>query len=363
MISVLIPEMPAAEQVRPFLTQIDALRRYTNFGPLNERLETELRFRFTANCALSRPHVVTTSNGTMALELALRAMHLPRGSRVLVPAVTFVATMMAVLNAGLTPTVVDVDDATWQLTPNMAAGWLDNGRFGVSAVIPVAAFGVPVDVASWAVFSQHHRVPVVVDAAGALLSQELSEWPGVTVCFSMHATKFVGAGEGGVVATASGSLSEIVRRLSCFGQATHDVGTNAKLSEYHAAVALASLATSSARAHRHEQLLELYDVQLPLGVTRQSAQPLQSTILAVRLPETAEASAVVLRMLERGIETRQWYRPFLDEHPVGRCYCVGDFVVTERLRRSLVGLPFHIGLIDEDVGVVCETLGDALQQL
>jgi dTDP-4-amino-4,6-dideoxygalactose transaminase len=93
MIRVLIPSMPTADELLPFLREIDERKVYVNGGPLVRRLEAEDRGLDESPCTV-------VSNGTLSLELALRAMNLPQGCGVLVPAVTYVASAQAIVNAG-----------------------------------------------------------------------------------------------------------------------------------------------------------------------------------------------------------------------------------------------------------------------
>ena len=105
-IPLLIPDMPLAEELLPWLKRIDATRWYSNFGPLVRELEGALigMFALRNDKAL---HLTTVSNCTAGLELALIALDLKPGSRVLVPALTFVATATAVIRAGHVPVIAD----------------------------------------------------------------------------------------------------------------------------------------------------------------------------------------------------------------------------------------------------------------
>src|SRR5689334_13977749 len=99
-IPLLVPDMPSADELLPYLRRIDASRWYTNFGPLVDELERELRESLGE---ASQAALTTVANCTLGLELALAASGLAPGARVLLPALTFVATGMAVRRAGYTP--------------------------------------------------------------------------------------------------------------------------------------------------------------------------------------------------------------------------------------------------------------------
>ncbi|GAB4392617.1 MAG: hypothetical protein Tsb0032_08960 [Kiloniellaceae bacterium] len=232
------PRLPSAADVLPYLEEIDRNRWYTNFGPLVERFEA----RLAAQVGLPRDRVVTVANCTLGLVLALESCSLPAGGLCALPSWTFVATAAAVRQAGLTPWFLDVDPRSWQLTPEIVEAALPQAPGSLAAVMPVAPFGAPLEAAPWAAFRDHRGLPVITDAAAGLASLTASHLPAVV---SLHATKPLGIGEGGVVFCETGAQAEEIRRRSNFGfdrdHAALWAGGNAKLSEYAAAVGLAAL--------------------------------------------------------------------------------------------------------------------------
>lgn len=344
LIKVLQPDMPPAAAVLPYLLGMDESRIFVNNGPLLRRLEDQLT-------QITRSHCTVVSNGTVSMELALRAMSLPSGSNILVPAVTYVATGQAIVNAGHVPVLCDVDPDTWQLTAERAAEIVTYDRT-IRAVVPVAAFGLPVPIAGWERFSYDINIPVLIDAAGAILCQETSVIPEIVVSYSLHATKAVGAGEGGVIATCDLNLLERVASLANFGPG----GTNAKMSEYHAAVALASLQRLNPW---RSDVCRWYEARLPASVQQQRGAQLWRTLFPVLLAKGHDAAAVCQEMRKAGIETKQWYRPFLDERAeFGRRH--RPLPVTDMLRARMLGLPFHAFLTEDDVVRVCDTLSELI---
>jgi dTDP-4-amino-4,6-dideoxygalactose transaminase len=350
---VLIPDMPTADELLPYLRRIDAARWYSNGGPMVQELEKELT-------EITRAPTAVVSNGTVALELALRALQLPPGAEVLVPAATFRATGMAVLNAGLRPVLADVDSIRWQLRPDPGYA----SRRGVRAVVPVATFGMPVDAGAWATFAAVTGLPVVIDAAGALLGQIVPMHTLIAVVFSMHATKAIGAGEGGAVSSHNTAWRDFAARAANFGYGGDDVGTNGKLSEYHAAVALASLRTAEARGLRALLLHNRYVNSLPPQCQQQRG-PMQSfrTLLPVLMPDWESANAARRAFTVAGIETREWYAPFLHEQALfAACARVDDLKFTHQLAVRTIGLPFHKHLTSDDVQQVCTVLAEAINK-
>ena len=345
MIKVLVPSMPTADEILPWLRQMDEAKVYVNHGPMVQLLERELAMLVCkAPCAV-------VSNGTLALELALRALNLPAGADVLVPAVTYVATGQAIVNAGLTPVICDVNPVSWTLRADTAFEIAKNHRV-LHAVVPVAAFGVPLPIADWERFIDETGLPVVMDAAGAIMDQAPPVSNRISICYSLHATKALGAGEGGVVASRDEAVVARVRDLATFGTG----GTNAKMSEYHASAALASIGRKD---DWRRNVNRWYAHGLPSGVRVQGGLLQQHrTLMPVLLPEVPPHAAMVQAQLqEAGVESKLWYRPFLDErtqfHPFMKW---GPLTTTEMLRRHLIGLPYHAFLTEADVAHVCQCL-------
>ena len=189
MIPVARPLLPTADATRPYLDRIDATRFYSNFGPLARELEARLAVHF----GLSPDCVVSAANGTLALTAALATVTRGAGT-CLMPSWTFCGSAHAVVAAGLKPHFLDVDPRSWGLGPEVATRALEQVP-DVSAILPVAPFGAPVDVAPWEALTRASHIPVLIDAAAAFDGQQIGTTP---VVISLHATKILGAGEGAI---------------------------------------------------------------------------------------------------------------------------------------------------------------------
>lgn len=359
----LIPDMPDAEALLPWLRQIDANRWYTNYGPLVTAFERGLREILQAANPGQDFSVTTLATGHHALELGLQAMQLPPGGEVLLPAITFPSCPLAVRHAGLSPVLADIDAYNWQLTPEIARRVA--ARQQLAAIMPVAVYGVPVDAAAWDTFTLETKIPVLIDAAAAFEAQRLPRH--CLVAHSFHATKPLGIGEGGAL-IGSAALIERVRQLTNFGtveRIAKDWGTNAKLSEYHAAVGLTQLARWPAIKQSRASVLGVYQAALAGQKFKIQAgldHAVPSLLLLDVAPRLAADVMVVLRA--QNIPTHQTYLPPLYQHPAFADLprVTGDGVTTERcsqaeyLAKHLVGVPFHPFMTQDDVTRVADVL-------
>lgn len=356
-IPLLVPDMPSPQELLPSLERMHMERQYSNFGPLVRELEAA----FSQQFEISTEQLTTVANATQGLELVLQALGLEPGSRVLLPAFTFVATATAVVRAGLQPVLADVDARNWMLTPAIARSVCESMH--IDAVMPVATFGMPHDMRSWAQFEQETGVHVVIDAAAAYGSQWL-QGAGGTMVFSLHTTKSLPAGEGGLVVSTRPGLAAKVRQLSNFGinldQSAKvpvgmlvSLGSNAKMSEYHAAVGLASLRKWEQRAAQRRALQ--LDVKYELdqasnhrltwqaqGSGGELNAPMQ---LCVQLPDAASRAVLEQVCQKESITTRRWYQPLLHTMPVLQKNCLTlDTPNAYFLAETLLGMPFFLGM-------------------
>lgn len=355
---VLRPKLPLAAEVLPYLEEIDERRWYSNAGPLVVRLEEQLS-RHLGGCS-----VVTTANATVGLTAALHAQRVPAGSVCLMPSWTFAATPHAARAAGVTVWFHDVDRRTWALNPDQVTETLKRMPHPVSSVIVVAPFGAPVDMKGWEEFQDRTGILVIVDAAAAFDAARPSRIP---IVVSLHATKILGAGEGGFVASTDPQFAERVRACCNFGfQGSRNAmlpALNSKMSEYHAAVALASLASWPKIRPQHVRIMEWYRRGIA-GLEEVSLQPgygngWVSGTTSVLLPPRSR-NRIAQHLLESGIDTRQWWGQGCHVQPAFMDCRRSTLAVTEELGNRVLGLPHFPDMQKQDVDTVLGTLAGAL---
>jgi dTDP-4-amino-4,6-dideoxygalactose transaminase len=379
----LIPDLPSSEEVLPYLRRIDQARWYSNFGPLVCEFEEGLRALLSASdpgCH-SRPISLTTLvSGHHALEIALALSGIGPGKTVLLPAVTFPSCPLAVQRLGAIPVLGDIDQSTWRLTPAIARAAASHSQ--IHAVMPVAVYGVPVPTWEWDDFSRDTGIPVVIDAAAAIETQKIPQYG--LVAHSLHATKPFGVGEGGVLVGCSPDMIARARRYSNFGmldRQTHMTGSNAKMSEYHGAVALAQLQRWPEVKKRRSNLLKTYVECLQPLMDYIALQPsIDSAVVCNLMLFLKEplAEAVLEKSKGLGLALHRTYLPPLYHHPYFRALPVvntdGAILAghpnawgqyshmpnSEMLLAHLVGVPFHPFMTEIEVAFVGEALSSLL---
>lgn len=352
-IRVLVPRLPDAAAIQPYLVRIDGSRIYSNYGPLSRE--------FAAGIGLltGAAGVTLTSNCTSAIELALR-VRAPRPGWCLMPAYTFVASAHAVCNAGLTPYLLDVDATSLTLTPAIAAAALPGLPSTPAAVLVVSAFGAPPDLAGWAEFEAQFGIPVVIDAAAATTA--LSGIGSQPVCVSLHATKVVGIGEGGAILCGDTAVTERTTAMTGFGflgaeRVSAIRGGNYRISEYAAAVGLAALAALPQRVATLRGLIGTYRRHLA-GHTAQlqrGAGDWVTMTLNVVLPPH-QVTSTLKRLADADVEWRHWWGMGCHRHPAFADVPRADLSVTDALAPCVVGLPFHDGLTPTEIRRVTDCL-------
>jgi dTDP-4-amino-4,6-dideoxygalactose transaminase len=340
-IPVMVPRLPRAAALLPYLEEIDANRWYSNFGPLQRRLEAHLAGHY----GLPNEAVICVGSATAGLMLALAAVTGQRGGACMMPSYSFVASAHAVLAAGLVPYFIDVDPHAWAITPSGAAAAVRTAGRPIAAVLAVAPFGAPIDVSGWDEFAEDSGIPVVIDAAAGFDTAMAGLAP---VVVSLHATKLLAAGEGGFVISRDLPIVKSIAARSNFGflgeRRANAVGFNGKLSEYGAAVGLASLDAWPDKRAAVLRVTQLYRDALArvdkIRVSPGFGDGWVSSTCNVAFDRPV-ADAAIGALAEAGIDSRQWWSKGCHREPAFAAYPCGDLSVTDDLGRRVLGLPFY----------------------
>ena len=317
-------------------------------------------------------HSVGLASGTDALRLAFEALQIGSGDEVIVPANTFVATAIGVLETGATPVLVDVDPHTYLMDYNK----LESARTSrTKAICPVHLYGRACDMDQVMSFAKRHGLAVVEDTAQA----HGARWNGRRVgtfgemgCFSFYPGKNLGAfGDAGGVVTDRDDLAQQVRKLRNYGSEIKyqhpEKGMNSRLDSIQAAVLsvkLKHLAEWNARRWRVAEMYRsrLQDYQSETFVLPDIRTP-EEHVFHLFVIQVDERDRIAKELMERGIGTVVHYPiPFHLQGGYKKLgYSEGDFPVAEGLAKRILSLPIYPEITEEQIAYVSDTLKEVLR--
>jgi dTDP-4-amino-4,6-dideoxygalactose transaminase len=315
-------------------------------------------------------HCVAVASCTAGLMLTLRAAEIT--GDVIVPSFTFAATAHAVSWNGLRPVFADVDPLSLTLSPEATDRAIG---VRVSAILATHVYGTPCDVEGLAAVAERNGIALYFDAAHGFGSRRGSEMVGrfgSAEVFSLSPTKTLIAAEGGIIATDDDLLAERCRIGRNYGNpGDYDcrfVGLNARMSELHAAVALASFRDLEERIAKRNELARTYrrvlgsmpGVTFPVVRDEDRSTYKDLTILVEETEFGLSADALAEALAAEGVETRRYYSPPVHRMRAFRIQAVGtDLPVTDAAARAALSLPLWTEMRDDEV----ERVGAAIERI
>jgi len=366
------------EKTRQLLKQVLDSGRIS-YGPLCKELEA--RFAKLHGCK----YAVLSNSGTDALRIALQALKehygWRNGDEVIVPAVTFVATVNIVIQCGMTPVLVDIDPLYYELDPEkIVAAITPKTR----AVIPVHLFGQPCDMTAIMQIAQAHDLRVLEDSCECMFATHAGQSTGSfgdVAGFSMYVAHLLTAGIGGISTTNDPTLAARMRSLVNHGRDGiyisiddnkaeleqisrrfhfKSIGYSARITELEAAVALPQLDTWPEMIATRQ----MNAAYLTLGL-EQVADVLQLPTIRPQTEHVFMMYPLVLKrgdkfalcqyLEEHGVETREMLP--LTNQPVYSTWCnEDDYPVAKRINRQGFYVGCHQGLKVEDLDKIIDAL-------
>jgi dTDP-4-amino-4,6-dideoxygalactose transaminase len=309
-------------------------------------------------------HAIGVGSGTVALEIATRALGIDHGAEVIVPAHTYVASALGPLHAGAEPVFCDVDPRTGLIDPRAAAAALTDRT---AAILVVDLYGQVPDPAPLRELADAHGLALIEDAAqahGASFAGERAGSIGDVACFSFYPSKNLGAyGDGGMVTTDDDAVADRVRRWHNLGQLAkgdHELpGRNERLDTLQAAVLRAKLPHLDAWNDSRREAAAAYREQLPPDLALLPEREGAHDVFHLFPVRVGERDAVRAALSEAGIGTGVHYWPAVHEQPPFRDQAgapKGEFPHAEAWARDELSLPMFPGLDADAVGRVAEEL-------
>jgi UDP-2-acetamido-2-deoxy-ribo-hexuluronate aminotransferase len=357
------------------VTRLLLSREFLGGGPTTKKLEARLSEK------LGVPHVVTCANGTDALQLALRACGIDRGSRVAMPNLTFWATYEAIVNVGATPVLIDIDPDDRQMSFDDFKRAHDEKRF--DAAILVHLYGwCSSRLTEFRTFCRERRITLIEDGAqafGVELDGQNVFADADVATLSFHPAKVLGAlGDGGAVLTKTARVAERVRALGNHGRAgsgqhTHvAVGWNSRLDAIQAVWLLRGLDVIDEVIEARRKLRDLYVTWLaaitydynPAHHVRSPAYPgittngYMTTLVRTNQPP---ADIVIRRLAEQSIEARRIYPYTIADQSQGNAIQYGPLYHSRKLAENIISLPLYYGMPEEYVECCVQAYVEAVK--
>ena len=311
MINVTKSYLPNKDKYKSYIDEIYENGWLTNQGPLVQRLETRLAQY------LGVKNIVLVSNGTIALEIAYRALDL-KGEVITTP-FSFVATTSSLVTNKLIPIFADIDEKTFNLNPKNIEKKITSRT---SAILPVHVFGNACEVEEIKKIANKHNLKVIYDAAHAFdvkyKDKSLLSYGDIST-LSFHATKLFHTIEGGALIINDDSLLEKVRYLINFGIKNQEeiphLGTNAKMNEFEAAMGLCILDDIEDIKTNRKKVVENYKIGLESLVTFQEQNNQASenySYFPILFKNEEDLSKVQKSLNKENIFPRRYFYPSLD---------------------------------------------------
>lgn len=352
MIPVTKPFLPPKEEYQQYLDGIWERNWLTNNGPLVNELELRLKEY------LGLDHMLFVSNGTIALQLAIKALEL-KGEIITTP-FSYVATTTSIIWEGCRPVYVDILPDKLTINPELIEAAISPQT---SAILATHVYGIPCEIDKIQQIADKHGLKVIYDGAHAFgvkyKGKSVYEYGDISTC-SFHATKLFHTIEGGGIFTKDPELLKRMAYLRNFGhdgfEKFNGVGINGKNSEFHAAMGLTVipylekiLQTKASQVEFYKELLTGLRVSFPKTQEVENYNYAYSPIL-FSSEDKLKSSMEILEKHQIG--SRRYFYPGLNQLD----YSKGDCPISDDISKRILCLPLYHSLTKEEQRMIARLL-------
>lgn len=318
------------------------------------------RFESQFSAFIGVEHATTVCNGTVALHLAMDALGLQPGDEVIVPTLTYVASVNTIVQLGAKPVFVDSIESTWQMDPEDVRRKITPRT---KAVMVVHLYGSPCDMDAIVEICEEHNIYLIEDCAeavGTFYKGKHVGGFGDIATFSFYGNKTITTGEGGMVVCRDPSLMDRTYHLKTQGVSPvreywHDVvGYNYRMTNICAAIGLAQLEGVHETLAQKRQLAHWYQSKLkglPLSCQEEIPETVHSFwMCSIVVDDVAHRDPLREMLKSNGVETRPLFHPahVLPHHAVDE-----SFPIAESLSARGINLPSWADLSEGQVTSIC----------
>lgn len=347
--------MPPINEYEYFLSKIWENGQSTNQGPLLLEFEKQIREYINVDYF----HFV--SNGTIALQLALRSLGITEGEVITTP-FSYVATTSSIIWERCDPVFVDINPETLCLDANKIENVITDRT---KAIMPVHVFGIPCDIERIEEIALNHNIKVIYDGAHAFgakyKGRSLLDYGDITTC-SFHSTKLFHTIEGGCIIVHDEEISNKIELIKRFG---HNVdkhimpGINGKASEFQAAMGLCNLKYINKIIFNRKRICDIYSSRLsmryitPLSQINNKSEHNYS-YYPIIFDNENELIYNVNKLNENKIYPRRYFYPSLNKLPYLKN--TKNCLNSEDISKRIICLPLYDSLSLDDVNKICDIL-------
>ncbi len=318
---------------------------------------------------VGRDFGVSTSNGTTALHLAIRALGIGKGDKVIVPDLTFAAPANAVLYEGAVPVFIDSSADYWNIDPDLIEEKIDNRT---RAIIAVHLYGHSCDMDPIMKIAEKNNLMVIEDCAeapGAKYKGRQVGTFGVVSCYSFYGNKIITTGEGGMCLSNDENLAMRMRILRDHGMSAekrywHDeVGYNYRMTNLQAALGVAQLQRMPEFIEKRRDIASWYGgfLSKKAGITNHPEMPWSTNaywLYSILVKERGENERddLMTKLKRDGVESRPFFYPLDTMPPYQNFVDSQTFTVSADLSSRGMNLPTYTGLNKEDIRYICNKI-------
>lgn len=319
------------------------------------------RFEHSFAQFIGAEHATTVSNGTVALHLALDTLGIGSGDEVIVPTLTYIASVNTILQTGAKPVFVDSLASTWQIDPRDVEAKI---TVRTKAIMAVHLYGLPCDMDALLGICQKHHLLLIEDCAEAFGTFYKGRHVGTfgdIATFSFFGNKTITTGEGGMVVTGDINTLEKAYHLKNQGVSQsreywhNSLAYNYRMTNICAAIGLAQLEQATDILSKKRQLAQWYQKglqTLPLHCHEEIPQTVHSFwMCSIAVDDPAHRNPLREHLKQAGIETRPFFFP---SHTMPHCATQESFPVAESLASRGINLPSYPALTEDIIQMICK---------
>jgi dTDP-4-amino-4,6-dideoxygalactose transaminase len=310
-------------------------------------------------------HCIGVANGLDALILILRAYKemgkLEEGDEVIVPANTYIASILAITENRLKPILVEPDNTSYNLCPIKTAAAVSSKT---KVILAVHLYGQLVDMPAINAIAEKHELLVIEDSAQAhgaqMNGKKAGNW-GHASGFSFYPGKNLGAlGDAGAVTTNDGELARIIRALGNYGShkkyENFYQGVNSRLDEMQAALLRVKLKYLDVETARRQQIAQAYISGIKNKAITLSVQQIQSHVFHLFIIRTQQREELQTYLTAQGVQTLIHYPIAPHQQKAYQCWSSQSYPITEAIHNEVLSLPINPVVTDEEVMRVIDAL-------